>query len=121
MVSVSAPSMFIIVSKPMSFSIELITNRSQPFCSMNSVNQRKQVKRKDWKCAYLNPTKICQRAINPIYNLNEPKFKNKSPKEVEEIQMKLRDDARSDVATYIFKCFMKWQDRQCIIATYNFR
>ena len=89
-------------------------------CSMNSVRQERTTDRKDWKVAYLNPTFIAQSQINPVFNERDPKYKDMTPKEMERMVEDFRNVKRAKVANYICSCFIKWQDRQCIIALYNF-
>jgi hypothetical protein len=62
------------------------------------------------RVGYLNLNLISQRVINLVFG------KGKSKKKVQEKQKKARDI----VVRYIGIAMYHWQDRDCIIAPYNF-
>ena len=87
---------------------------------MNSVYQRKIADRQDWAVAYLNPNLINQSAINPRINEKDPMYKGKTPDELQKMKTDMTQRARTECVQYIFDCFMRWQNRNAIIALYNF-
>ncbi|KAK3127145.1 hypothetical protein QOZ80_7AG0568910 [Eleusine coracana subsp. coracana] len=89
------------------------------WCIMNFFFQRKETNRKDWRVAYVNPSRINQSSINPMVNLKN--YPDKTPTELAEIKTVLTTEARTYVANYLYDCFMRWQDRECIMAPYNFK
>ena len=87
---------------------------------MCSAFQRRQVAgRTDWKVGYLNPVAISQSALNPKINPKSKEYVDKTPEEVADIQAELVLKQRSEAATYIYNCFMLWQDRHYSVAPYN--
>ena len=87
---------------------------------MNSVFQEKNTDRKDWKIAYVNPNLINQSMINPQINEKDNAYKDNTSQELHRIKADMTSAARIMVADYLSRCFMKWQDRQCIMSLYNF-
>ena len=75
----------------------------------------------DWRVAYLNPNSICQSAINPKIDPKSEAYKDKTPEEIADITEQLTMKARSEVATYIFASFMNSEDKNYIVAPYNFK
>lgn len=89
-------------------------------CSSFQVKPDVQGKR-NWMVAYLNPNAISQSAINPKIDPQSTAYKDKTPEEIAGIQEEMLLKARSDVATYLVDCFFRWQDRNYIVAPYNFK
>ena len=87
---------------------------------MNSVFQEKNINSKDWKIAYVNPNLINQSIINPQINEKDDAYKDNTSQELHRIKADMTNAASTRVADYLYGCFMKWQDRQCIMALYNF-
>ncbi|TVU01094.1 hypothetical protein EJB05_53452, partial [Eragrostis curvula] len=73
--------------------------------------------KKRWKTGYLNPILVSQNAINPELD-GKMQHANKTRKEIADLKKKLIAKKRSEVATYIYDCFMKWQDKEIIVCPY---
>ena len=87
---------------------------------MNSVFQEKNTNRKDWKIVYVNPNLINQSMINPQINEKDDAYKDKTSQELHRIKADMKNVTSTRVADCLSRCFMKLQDRQCIMALYNF-
>ncbi|TVU42342.1 hypothetical protein EJB05_08742, partial [Eragrostis curvula] len=74
--------------------------------------------KKRWKSGYLSPILVSQSVINPKID-RKMKHKDKTAKELQEIQKKMTAKKRSEVASYVYDCFMKWQDKLVIVCPYN--
>ena len=70
---------------------------------------------------YLHPTNISLSELNPVINRQSKEYKNKTKDQLIVIERKKISDARIAAATYIGKCMVKWQDRNCLVGVLNFK
>jgi hypothetical protein len=59
--------------------------------------------------------------LNPQINENNPKYKNMRLNSKITAKKKLTNDKRIAAATYLGWTMLRWQDKACIMAPYNFK
>jgi hypothetical protein len=73
---------------------------------------------------FLNPTQINQLELNPVINKKSETFKGmsnkKRPATIKKAQEKLTKEKRDLASTHIGQLLQRFEDRQCIMAPYNF-
>jgi hypothetical protein len=73
---------------------------------------------------FVNPTQINQLQLNPVINKKSETFKGMSKKQwvttIKKAQQKLTKEKRDLALTHIVLLIQRFQDRECIMAAYNF-
>ena len=72
-------------------------------------------------CAYLNPNLINQLSLNPTFQENSEEFKGMTVKEKKKAKTRAIKNARPVVETYIGHTMLAHQDKDVIMAPYNFK
>jgi hypothetical protein len=79
---------------------------------------------KEKRLGFMNPTQINELKLNPIINEKSETFKGMSNKKrviaIKKAQQKLTKEKRDLASTHIGQLFLRLEDRQCIMALYNF-
>jgi hypothetical protein len=76
---------------------------------------------KSKRLGYVNPNIINQIELNQQVNENNQKYKNMRPKSKITANKKLTNGKRITAATYLGQTKLRWQDKVCIMAPYNFK
>jgi hypothetical protein len=73
---------------------------------------------------FMNPTQINQLVLNPVINEKSGMFKGMSKKKrtiaIQNAQQNLTKEKRDLASTHIGQLFQRFEDRQCIMAPFNF-
>jgi hypothetical protein len=83
-------------------------------CSLNHTSDTKK------GLGYANPDLINQLQLNPQINENSEKYKNMRG-ETKINAKKLTVEKRSLASTYLGQIMLRFQDKDCIMAPYNFK
>jgi chromosomal replication initiation ATPase DnaA len=79
---------------------------------------------KEKRLRFTNPTQINQLELNPIINEKSETFKGMSKKKratsIRKAQQALIKEKRDLALTHIGQLFQRFEDKQCIMAPYNF-
>jgi 3,4-dihydroxy-2-butanone 4-phosphate synthase len=80
---------------------------------------------KEKRLRFMNPTQINQLELNLVINEKSDTFKGMSKKKrattIKKSQQKLTKEKRDLTSTHIGQLFQWFEDRQCIMAPYNFK
>jgi hypothetical protein len=76
---------------------------------------------KSKRLGYVNTNLINQIELNPQINENNPKYKNMRLKSKIAVKKKLTNDKMIVATTYIGWTMLRWQDKACIMAPYNYQ
>jgi hypothetical protein len=69
----------------------------------------------------VNPNLINQIQLNPQINENNPKYKNMKVKSKIAAKKRLTTKNRIVVSTYLGHIMLRFQNKACILAPYNFK
>jgi hypothetical protein len=75
------------------------------------------------RLGFMNPTQINQLELNPVINEKSETFKgmsNKKKPTAKKAQQKLTKEKRGLTSTHIGQLLQQFEDRECIMAPYNF-
>jgi hypothetical protein len=79
---------------------------------------------KEKRLGFLNPTQINQLKLNPVINEKSETFNGMSKKKralaIKKAQQALTKEKRDIASTHVGQIFQRFEDRQCIVAPYNF-
>jgi hypothetical protein len=79
---------------------------------------------KEKRLGFMNPIQINQLELNPVINEKSEMFNGISNKKrattIKKEQQKLTKEKRDLASTHIGQLFQRFEDRQCIMAPYNF-
>jgi hypothetical protein len=84
-------------------------------CSLNYTSDDQK------RLGYVNPTLINQLTLNPQLNENSETYKAMSKKKRAASQKKLTKEKRDIASTLLGQIMMRFQDKDCILAPYNFK
>ena len=76
------------------------------------------------RLGYVNPTQVNQLKLNAVINEKSEMFKDMSnmkwPAAIKKAQQKLTKEKRDLASTHIGQLMQRFEDRECIMAPYNF-
>jgi 3,4-dihydroxy-2-butanone 4-phosphate synthase len=79
---------------------------------------------KEKRLRFMNLTQINQLELNTVINEKNETFKGMSKKKrattIKKAQQKLTNEKRDLASTHIDQLFQQFEDKQCIMAPYNF-
>ena len=84
-------------------------------CSLNYTSD------KEKRLRYVNPTIINQLELNPQINPNNEKYKAMNKRKRASVQRHLTNEKRTIASTYLGQIMFWFQDKDCIMASYNFK
>jgi hypothetical protein len=84
-------------------------------CSLNHISDTKK------RLGYVNPNLINQLQLNSQINENSEKYKNMRGKSKINAKRQLTTEKRSLASTYLGQIMLRFQDKDCIMAPYNFK
>jgi hypothetical protein len=73
------------------------------------------------RIGYLNPILICEESHTFRIGKDNEELKGKTDKEVEHHINTMKNDFEARYATYIANAMLKFQDREAIMAPFNFK
>jgi hypothetical protein len=73
------------------------------------------------RLGYTNPNFINQLQLNPQINENSEKDKTMIKKNLGNVKRQLTNEKRSIASTYLGQVMLRFQDKECIMATYKFK
>jgi hypothetical protein len=84
-------------------------------CSLNHTTDEKR------RLGYVNPNRINQIQLNPQIKENNLKYKNMKTKSKITMKKGLTTGNRTVVSTYLGRTMLRFQNKACIMAPYNFK
>jgi hypothetical protein len=91
------------------------SNDSVFMCSLNQTSDTKK------RLRYVNPNLIIQLELNPQINEKSQKYKAMTKKKRAASQTQLTKEKRDIASTHLGQIMLCFQDKDCIVAIYNFK